>query len=160
MTTHFPAANARSAPALENVTVAAPRRPARTCSLPAGSDPSDCSRWATVIPAAWSFMLAARARGLGSVWTTFHLTHEREAAELLGIPYEDVMQAVFILLAKKARSLAKQRNLTGWLFLTTRNVARNAVRGERLLMWVFFLCMLFFAAAIVIVSRRILKIVG
>ena len=36
----------------------------------------------------------------------------------------------------------------------------NAVRGERLLMWVFFLCMLFFAAAIVIVSRRISKIVG
>ena len=36
----------------------------------------------------------------------------------------------------------------------------NAVRGERLLMWVFFLCMPFFAAAIVIVSRRTLKIVG
>jgi nitroreductase len=29
------------------------------------------SRWGSIIPAAWSFMLAARARGLGSVWTTF-----------------------------------------------------------------------------------------
>ena len=37
-------------------------------------------------------MLAARARGLGSVWTTFHLRHDREAAELLGIPVEAVMQ--------------------------------------------------------------------
>jgi nitroreductase len=38
------------------------------------------SRW-SIIPAAWSFMLAAWARGLGSVWTTFHLRYEREAAE-------------------------------------------------------------------------------
>jgi nitroreductase len=57
------------------------------------------SRWASIIPAAWSFMLAARARGLGGVWTTFHLRHEREAAELLGIPYERVMQAALIPVA-------------------------------------------------------------
>jgi nitroreductase len=44
------------------------------------------SRWGSIIPAAWSFMLAALARGLGTVWTTFHLRHEREAAELLGDP--------------------------------------------------------------------------
>ena len=30
--------------------------------------------------------LAARARGLGSAWTTFHLYHEQQVAELLGIP--------------------------------------------------------------------------
>jgi nitroreductase len=57
------------------------------------------SRWASIIPAAWSFMLAARSRGLGTVWTTFHLAHEREAAELLGIPYEQVMQAALIPVA-------------------------------------------------------------
>jgi nitroreductase len=57
------------------------------------------SRWASIIPAAWSFMLAARARGLGSVWTSFHLEREREAAELLGIPYDDVMQASLIPVA-------------------------------------------------------------
>ena len=45
---------------------------------------TQASRWGSIIPAAWSFMLAARARGLGSVWTTLHLHHEREAAELLG----------------------------------------------------------------------------
>jgi nitroreductase len=56
-------------------------------------------RWGSIIPATWSFMLAARARGLGTVWTTFHLAHEREAAELLGIPYERVMQAALIPLA-------------------------------------------------------------
>jgi nitroreductase len=57
------------------------------------------SRWGSIIPAAWSFMLAARARGLGSVWTTFHLRHEREAAELLGIPFDEVMQAALIPVA-------------------------------------------------------------
>jgi nitroreductase len=37
-------------------------------------------------PAVWSFMLALRSRGLGSVITTVHLNREREAAELLGVP--------------------------------------------------------------------------
>jgi len=54
------------------------------------------SKWGSIMPAAWSFMLAARSRGLGTVWTTFHLMYEREAAELLGIPYDDVMQAALI----------------------------------------------------------------
>jgi nitroreductase len=57
------------------------------------------SMYASIIPAAWSFMLAARSRGLGSVWTTFHLVHEQEAAEILGIPYEDVTQVALIPVA-------------------------------------------------------------
>lgn len=40
----------------------------------------------SVVPGVWSFQLAARARGLGSAWTTFTLVHEREVAELLDIP--------------------------------------------------------------------------
>ena len=40
----------------------------------------------SVAPGVWSFQLAARARGLGSAWTTFHLVHEQEVAALLGIP--------------------------------------------------------------------------
>ncbi len=44
------------------------------------------SMWGSAIPAVWSFMLALRARGLGSAWTTIHLHREAEMAELLGIP--------------------------------------------------------------------------
>lgn len=44
------------------------------------------SAWGSIIQAVWSFMLAMRARGLGSAWTTGHLWREKEAAELLGIP--------------------------------------------------------------------------
>ena len=40
----------------------------------------------SIIPAMWSFQLALRSRGLGSCYTTLHLVHEQEAAELLGIP--------------------------------------------------------------------------
>jgi nitroreductase len=47
-----------------------------------------------ILPAMWSFMLAARARSLGTAWTTLHLSYEREVAELLGIPYETAAQAV------------------------------------------------------------------
>jgi nitroreductase len=44
-------------------------------------------------------MLAARARGLGTCWTSFHLLFEREAAKILGIPYAEIMQACLIPVA-------------------------------------------------------------
>lgn len=52
------------------------------------------SFWASLFPAVWSFCLALRSRGLGSCWTTLHLLGdgERKAAEVLGIPYEEVSQ--------------------------------------------------------------------
>ena len=53
----------------------------------------------SIIPAAWNFMLAARARGLGTAWTTLHLFHEKEIAELIGIPYDDFMQVALIPIA-------------------------------------------------------------
>jgi nitroreductase len=40
----------------------------------------------SIIPATWSFMLAARERGIGTCWTTLHLDFEREINALLGIP--------------------------------------------------------------------------
>ncbi len=47
--------------------------------------------WGSIFPAVWSFQLALRSRGLGSVLTTLHCNRESEAAELLGIP-KDVTQ--------------------------------------------------------------------
>ena len=42
--------------------------------------------YGSLLPAVWSFMLAARSRGLGTAWTTLHLGYVDEAAALLGIP--------------------------------------------------------------------------
>ncbi|MEX2533806.1 MAG: nitroreductase family protein [Nitriliruptoraceae bacterium] len=50
------------------------------------------SRMGSVMPGIWSFMLAARARGLGTCWTGFTNRREAEMAELLGIPLADVEQ--------------------------------------------------------------------
>lgn len=54
--------------------------------------------YASIIPAAWSFQLALRSRGLGSAWTSLHLLREKEAAELLGIP-DDVTQVALLPVA-------------------------------------------------------------
>ena len=62
-------------------------------------NPLTASMFGSIIPAAWSFMLAARSRGLGTVWTTFHLMQEERAAEILGIPYGDVTQVALIPVA-------------------------------------------------------------
>jgi nitroreductase len=51
--------------------------------LPSGSQ---AGLWGSLLPAAWSYMLAARARGLGTAWTTLHLQREADVAELLGLP--------------------------------------------------------------------------
>jgi nitroreductase len=56
------------------------------------------SVYGSILPAAWSFMLAARARGLGSAWTTLHLIHEKETAKILGIP-ETVTQTALLPVA-------------------------------------------------------------
>ena len=42
--------------------------------------------WGSVTPGVWSLQLALRSRGIGSAWTTLHLQHEQDAAELLGLP--------------------------------------------------------------------------
>ncbi|MFC5265037.1 nitroreductase family protein [Kribbella qitaiheensis] len=51
--------------------------------------------WGSILPSAWSYCLAARARRLGTAWTTLHLTYEREISELLGLP-EHIRQSVLI----------------------------------------------------------------
>ena len=63
------------------------------------SNPLVASMFGSIVPAAWSFMLAARSRGLGTCWTTFHLMQEEKAAEILGIPYREVTQVALIPVA-------------------------------------------------------------
>ena len=50
--------------------------------------------WGSILPAVWSFMLAARARGIGSAWTTMHLVNEQEVNEALGIPSHAMQTAL------------------------------------------------------------------
>ncbi len=56
------------------------------------------SAYGSIIPAAWSFMLAARARGLGCCWTTVHLKDAPAAARVLDMP-AGVTQTVLLPVA-------------------------------------------------------------
>ncbi len=51
--------------------------------------------YGSILPAAWSFHLALRSRGLGSVWTTLHLEQEDAARSILGIPQNVAQVALF-----------------------------------------------------------------
>ena len=53
----------------------------------------------SIIQATWSFMLAARERGLGTCWTTLHLMHEEQAAQIMGIPHDRYVQVALIPIA-------------------------------------------------------------
>ncbi|MDX6539898.1 MAG: hypothetical protein QOI71_1508 [Gaiellales bacterium] len=68
------------------------------CLLPRAdtSTGNQAGLYGSVIQAAWSFQLAARARSLGTCWTTLHLGRERDAAEILGIPFDRVQQVALI----------------------------------------------------------------
>ncbi|MFE6410851.1 nitroreductase family protein [Streptomyces sp. NPDC057837] len=56
---------------------------------------NEAGKWGSIVQAGWSYMLAARARRLGTAWTTLHLMYEKEIAELLKIP-DGVVQAALI----------------------------------------------------------------
>ncbi len=61
----------------------------RVEELPFGAHPG---YWGSVVPAIWSFMLALRARRLGSTWTTMTCRRPKEVAELLGVPHDEYTQ--------------------------------------------------------------------
>ncbi len=61
--------------------------------------PAAASMMGNVLPGMWNFMLAARARGLGTAWTTVHLFQEQAVADILGIPFDQVQQVCLSPLA-------------------------------------------------------------
>ncbi|WP_285699207.1 nitroreductase family protein [Actinomadura sp. NBRC 104412] len=65
--------------------------------VPGGKLPegNQAGLWGSLLPAVWNYALAARARGLGTAWTTLHLVYEKEVAALLGLPPE-VRQGVLM----------------------------------------------------------------
>jgi nitroreductase len=82
------AANMGRAPAL-----LIPCQTGRPDNLFASGNTAMCAGYyGSILPAFWSFMLAARARGLGTAWTTIHLRYEKEVADILAIDMKKVTQ--------------------------------------------------------------------
>ncbi|MFE3188348.1 nitroreductase family protein [Nocardia sp. NPDC059240] len=94
------------------------------CSL--GRPPAEpsalrlASFYGSIYPAVWNLQLALRAKGLGTTLTTAHLAYEREIAELLGIPFDEVTQVAMLpvahLLPGSDRSVRRTpaTEVTGW----------------------------------------------
>jgi nitroreductase len=77
--------------------------PYRLAAAPETRSPQ-ASFWASILPAAWSFMLAARSRGLATAYTARGLDKEQELAEVLGVDYPAATQAGVIAVARPDRS--------------------------------------------------------
>jgi nitroreductase len=73
--------------------------PYRLAAAPEARSPQ-ASFWASILPAAWSFMLAARSRGLATAYTARGLDKEQELAEVLGVDYPTATQAGVIAVAR------------------------------------------------------------
>jgi len=77
------------------------------------------SMWGSILPAAWSLMLALRTRGVASAWTTFTLMYEAEMREILGVP-DTYTQAVLLPVAwlkgseTRAANRFPAREVTFW----------------------------------------------
>jgi nitroreductase len=80
---------------------------------------AQASVYGSILPAAWSFMLAARARGLGMAWTTLHLAREAEISKLLEIPATITQTALLPVAYFKGKDFKRAtrlpgRELTSW----------------------------------------------
>ena len=84
-----------------------------------GSAPMQVGFYGSILPAAWSLMLALRARGLGSTWTSLLVFHEEEVARILEIPQE-ISQTVMLPVGYMSGAVLKpavrkpSREVTYW----------------------------------------------
>ncbi|MFK7977479.1 MAG: nitroreductase family protein [Halioglobus sp.] len=77
------------------------------------------SIYGSILPAVWSFMLAARERGLGTCWTTLHLQFADEIGGLLNIPPEFAQVALIPIAHTKGTDFkpAPRKSLEGVLHI-------------------------------------------
>ena len=62
--------------------------------------------YGSILPAAWSLMLALRAREIGTTWTTLLCARPQEVASILGMP-DDAMQTVMLPVAYTKNAVMK-----------------------------------------------------
>lgn len=80
-----------------------PQMPLLICVCAIGNAPGEnpaeqIAFYGSILPAAWSLMLALRARGLGSTWTTLLSAKQEEVREVLSMP-EDALLTIMLPVA-------------------------------------------------------------
>ena len=77
-----------------------------------GSNPAEqVAFYGSILPAAWSLMLALRARGLGSTWTTLLSARQNEVREILQMPADSVLTVMLPVAYMKGARLSKAERL-------------------------------------------------
>ncbi len=90
-----------------------------TASPPGADLSSQIGFYGSILPCAWSFMLALRARGLGTTWTSLLAARQNEVREIIGAPesvFHLVMFPVAYTLGATLRPAQRQeaRAVTYW----------------------------------------------
>ena len=78
---------------------------------PPEQGPRQLAFYGSILPAAWSLMLALRNRGLGATWTTLLSSYERQVAEILNIPPDITATVLLPLGHRKAATLRRAGRL-------------------------------------------------
>ena len=92
------------------------------CSMapaPAGEVAAQVAYYGSILPAAWSLMLALRARRLGATWTTLLSSRQREVGAILEMPKDAVLTVMLPVAYTKDAKLAPAnrapaRRVTFW----------------------------------------------
>lgn len=75
-----------------------------------GGAAADIGYYGSILPAAWSLMLALRARGIGATWTSLLASRQEQVAEIIDMPAGAVLTVMLpIAYAKGARMKRAQR---------------------------------------------------
>ena len=67
--------------------------------------------YGSILPAAWSLMLALRARGLGSTWTSLLAARQEEVREILSMPDDAVLTVMLPVAHMKGAKLRRAERL-------------------------------------------------
>lgn len=75
-----------------------------TTPAPAGEVAAQVAYYGSILPAAWSLMLALRARQLGATWTTLLSSRQKEVGRILEMPDDAVLTVMLpVAYTKNAR---------------------------------------------------------
>ena len=92
------------------------------CSMapaPEGEVAAQVAYYGSILPAAWSLMLALRARQLGATWTTLLSSRQQEVGKILQMPEDAVLTVMLPVAYTKNARLARAdrapaRQVTFW----------------------------------------------
>ncbi len=99
-----------------------------TAEKPGAEIAGQVAYYGSIRPAAWSLMLALRARNLGATWTTLLASRQQEVAAILGMP-DGVVQTVMLPVAYTKGAQLRQADRLDATHVTYWETGGNSNQG-------------------------------